>query len=56
MKFGWLIEFFLKDHTRYVVEKLVPDSNKKKNLSISLDHQSEIFKSFLLLYVLVEVY
>ena len=49
MKFGQLKEYnmasiiFLKNHTKNVMEKLVPDPFiKKSKLSESLDQQSEI--------------
>ena len=55
MKFGQLIEhemrniFFIQNHTKNVVEKLVKPFYKKQNFSISQDQQSEMLWSLLLL-------
>ena len=48
MKSGQILEYnmrniFLKNHTRNVVEKLVPD--KKSKLSVFLDQQREMLYS-----------
>ena len=49
--------FFLKNHTKNIVEKLVPHPfPKKSELSMALGQQSEVLHNLLLLYVHVEDY